>query len=164
MIPKKYSGDELRNKFCRPVRKIRNGGGAAISPETICRIVSVVRGHGFTIETEKCPRCGQSAYISRVSRDDLELIENPMMEDLVNGGEKSVEHLQSLCDKLDQIIHENDGCNCCNGDEALFYQDSENCAFVDSHGEIMVMVKDHVMRFKVDCCPKCGRKFDQKEI
>ena len=35
MIPKKYSGDELRNKFCRPVRKIRNGGGAAISPETI---------------------------------------------------------------------------------------------------------------------------------
>lgn len=33
MIPKKYSGDELRNKFCRPVRKIRNGGGAAISPE-----------------------------------------------------------------------------------------------------------------------------------
>lgn len=90
MIPKKYSGDELRNKFCRPVRKIRNGGGAAISPETICRIVSVVRGHGFTIETEKCPRCGQSAYISRVSRDDLELVENPMMEDLVNGGEKSV--------------------------------------------------------------------------
>lgn len=58
MIPKKYSGDELKNKFCRPVRKIRNSGGAAISPETICRIVSVVRGYGFTIETEKCPRCG----------------------------------------------------------------------------------------------------------
>lgn len=52
MIPKKYSGDELRNRFCRPVRKIRNGGGAAVSPETICRIVDVVRGHGFTIETE----------------------------------------------------------------------------------------------------------------
>lgn len=101
-------------------KRKEHSGGDAISPETICRIVSVVRGHGFTIETEKCPRCGQSAYISRVSRDDLELVENPMMDDLVSGGEKSVEHLQNLCDKLDQIIHENDGCNCCNGDEALF--------------------------------------------
>lgn len=163
MIPKKYSGDELRNKFCRPVRKIRNGGGAAISPETICRIVSVVRGHGFTIETEKCPRCGQSAYISRISRDDLELVENPMMEDLVNGGEKSVEHLQSLCDKLDQIIHENDGCNCCNGDEALFYQNGDTNAFIDSKGNIDVMIDGATMRFSVKRCPNCGREFN-KEI
>lgn len=162
MIPKKYSGDELRNKFCRPVRKIRNGGGAAISPETICRIVSVVRGHGFTIETEKCPRCGQSAYISRVSRDDLELIENPMMEDLVNGGEKSVEHLQNLCDRLDQIIHENDGCNCCNGDEALFYQNGDTNAFIDSKGNVDVMIDGATMRFTVKNCPNCGRAFDKE--
>ncbi len=162
MIPKKYSGDELRNKFCRPVRKIRNGGGAAISPETICRIVSVVRGHGFTIETEKCPRCGQSAYISRVSRDDLELVENPMMEDLVNGGEKSVEHLQNLCDRLDQIIHENDGCNCCNGDEALFYQNGDTNAFIDSKGNVDVMIDGATMRFTVNNCPNCGRAFDKE--
>ena len=162
MIPKKYSGDELKNKFCRPVRKIRNGGGAAISPETICRIVSVVRGHGFTIETEKCPRCGQSAYISRVSRDDLELVENPMMEDLVNDGEKSIEHLQSLCDKLDQIIHENDGCNCCNGDEALFYQNGDTNAFIDSKGNIDVMIDGTTMRFTVNNCPNCGRAFDKE--
>ena len=162
MIPKKYSGDELKNKFCRPVRKIRNGGGAAISPETICRIVSVVRGHGFTIETEKCPRCGQSAYISRVSRDDLELVENPMMEDLVNDGEKSIEHLQSLCDKLDQIIHENDGCNCCNGDEALFYQNGDTNAFIDSKGNIDVMIDGVTMRFTVNNCPNCGRAFDKE--
>lgn len=162
MIPKKYSGDELRNKFCRPVRKIRNGGGAAISPETICRIVSVVRGHGFTIETEKCPRCGQSAYISRVSRDDLELVENPMMEDLVNGGEKSVEHLQNLCDRLDQIIHENDGCNCCNGDEALFYQNGDTNAFIDSKGNVDVMIDGATMSFTVKNCPNCGRAFDKE--
>lgn len=162
MIPKKYSGDELKNKFCRPVRKIRNGGGAAISPETICRIVSVVRGHGFTIETEKCPRCGQSAYISRVSRDDLELVENPMMKDLVNDGEKSIEHLQSLCDKLDQIIHENDGCNCCNGDEALFYQNGDTNAFIDSKGNIDVMIDGATMRFTVNNCPNCGRAFDKE--
>lgn len=162
MIPKKYSGDELRNKFCRPVRKIRNGGGAAISPETICRIVSVVRGHGFTIETEKCPRCGQSAYISRVSRDALELVENPMMEDLVNDGEKSIEHLQSLCDKLDQIIHENDGCNCCNGDEALFYQNGDTNAFIDSKGNIDVMIDGATMRFTVNNCPNCGKAFDKE--
>lgn len=159
MIPKKYSGDELKNKFCRPVRKIRNGGGAAISPETICRIVNVVRGHGFTIETEKCPRCGQFAYISRVSRDDLELVENPMIEDLVNDGEKSIEHLQSLCDKLDQIIHENDGCNCCNGDEALFYQNGDTNAFIDSKGNIDVMIDGATMRFTVNNCPNCGRAF-----
>lgn len=163
MIPKKYSGDELRNRFCRPVRKIRNGGGAAVSPETICRIVDVVRGQGFTIETEKCAHCGQSAYISRVSRDDLELVENLMTEDLVNGGEKSVEHLQSLCDKLDQIIYENDGCDCCNGDEALFYQNEDTNAFIDSKGNIDVMTDDATIRFSVKRCPNCGREFN-KEI
>lgn len=60
---------------------------------------------------------------------------------------------------IDEIKHNDIGCDCCNGDEALFYQDNKNCAFVDSHGEIMVVVKDHTMRFKVDCCPKCGRRF-----
>lgn len=34
---------------------------------------------------------------------------------------------------------------------------------IDSKGEIMVTVKDNIMRFKVDFCPKCGKKF-KKEI
>lgn len=139
MIPKKYSGKELRNRYCRPVCKIKNGHGDAVSPETICRIVDVVPGHGFIIETEKCTHCGQSAYIARVAREKLELIKNPVLDDLIN-----------------------DGCNCCNGDEALFYTDNENCAFIDSNGEIMVVVKGNVMRFKVPYCPNCGKEFAKK--
>lgn len=100
---------------------------------------------------------------SSVIKTLVSKINTMYMENLVNGGEKSVEHLQTLCDKLDQIIHENDGCDCCDSDEALFYQDNENCAFIDSHGEIMIIVKDNTMRFKVDYCPKCGRKFDHKK-
>ena len=53
----------------------------------------------------------------------------------------------------------NKGCNCCNGDEALFWKDNENNAFVDRNGEMLVTVKDHTMRFKVKCCPNCGRKY-----
>lgn len=163
MIPKKYSGDELRNRYVRPVRKIKNGAGAAVSPDTICRIVNVVRGHGFTIETVKCSHCGQSAYISRVAREDLELIENPAIDELINSGEKASEQLQTLCDKLDQIIYGDKGCECCAGDTALFWKDEYNSAFVDSKGEIMVTVKDHIMRFKVPYCPNCGRKFIKED-
>jgi len=50
-------------------------------------------------------------------------------------------------------------CDFCEGDEALYYQDGENCAFVDSHGEVMVVVNGHILQFKVDHCPKCGRRF-----
>lgn len=163
MIPKKYSGEELKNRYCRPVRKIKNGAGAVISPDTICRIVNVVRGHGFIIETVKCSHCGQSAYISHIAREDLELIENPMMDDLAHDGSKSAEKLQELCDKIDQITGNSDSCDCCMGDEALFWKDEYNNAFIDSKGEIMVTVKDNIMRFKVDFCPKCGKKFN-KEI
>lgn len=53
------------------------------------------------------------------------------------------------------------GCECCAGDEALYWKDNENNAFVDSKGEIMVTVKDHEMRFRVKCCPNCGRVFEQ---
>lgn len=75
MIEKKYCGKDLVGKKCRPVRNICNGAGQGITAETICTIVSVVRGHGFIVQTEKCPCCGQYARISRVNRNDLELIE-----------------------------------------------------------------------------------------
>lgn len=75
MIDRKYSGKDLIGRKCRPVRPIRNGGGEGVTQDTICTIVNVVRGHGFIIQSEKCPHCGQYAYISRISRNDLELLE-----------------------------------------------------------------------------------------
>lgn len=79
MINRRLTGAFLVGKKCRPVHTIRNGGGACVTPATLCTIVNVVPGHGFTIQTEKCPHCGQYAYIARVGRDELEL------EDEYNG-------------------------------------------------------------------------------
>lgn len=50
-------------------------------------------------------------------------------------------------------------CPCCHGDEALYWQDSENHAFIDVSGVILVTAQGKKIRFFVDCCPKCGRKF-----
>lgn len=50
-------------------------------------------------------------------------------------------------------------CSCCQGDLALFWANNENNAFVDSHGEILVTAHDYTIRFNVDYCPRCGRKF-----
>lgn len=52
------------------------------------------------------------------------------------------------------------GCECCCGDEALYYVDSENCAFIDSDGEMMVTVNERDFMFRVKYCPNCGMKFD----
>ena len=51
-------------------------------------------------------------------------------------------------------------CNYCQGDEAIVWKDDQNNAFIDSKGEMMVTAKDHILRFKVDYCPKCGRRFN----
>lgn len=51
------------------------------------------------------------------------------------------------------------GCECCLGDEPLYWKDNGSNAFVDSKGEILVTVKDRIMRYKVKHCPNCGRKF-----
>ena len=51
------------------------------------------------------------------------------------------------------------GCDCCLGDKAVYWKDNENNAFVDSKGEMMVVVKDKLLRFKVECCPNCGNRF-----
>ena len=75
MIPTKYKGSDLIGRKCRPMYAFRNGAGNGVTPDTVCTIVNVVRGHGFVIETEKCPHCGQYAHISRIPRRDLELIE-----------------------------------------------------------------------------------------
>ena len=75
MIDRKYRREDLIGKKCQPIRSIKNGGGDGITTDTICTIKDVVRGHGFTIQTDKCPHCGQYAYITRVNRQDLRLFE-----------------------------------------------------------------------------------------
>jgi hypothetical protein len=54
-------------------------------------------------------------------------------------------------------------CNYCNGDEAVFWQDNMNNAFIDSHGEMLVTAKDRTIRFKVNRCTMCGRKFTEEK-
>lgn len=74
MINKSLRRDELINKKCRLIRDIRSRGGHGVPKDTICTIIDVVRGSGFAIKTDKCPHCGQYAYITHVPREDLELI------------------------------------------------------------------------------------------
>lgn len=55
----------------------------------------------------------------------------------------------------------NKKCEFCCGDMPLFWIDNANNAFVDKTGDMLVTVKDKSLRFKVDFCPKCGRKFEK---
>ena len=52
------------------------------------------------------------------------------------------------------------GCDCCLGNKAVHYKDNEISVFVDTKGEMTVTTKDELVRFKVSCCPNCGKKFD----
>lgn len=70
---------------------------------------------------------------------------------------------KSSISEISEISETVVGCECCIGDEALYWKDNENNAFVDSKGDVLVTVKDHMMRFKVKCCPNCGRKFEKHE-
>lgn len=54
---------------------------------------------------------------------------------------------------------ENCGCPCCMGDQAVYWQNISNNAFVDAKGEIAVTVKDQILKWKLHYCPNCGRKF-----
>lgn len=74
MIDRRLRRDDLIGKKCRVLRGFRNRGRQGVSKDAICTIKNVVRGSGFIIETDKCPHCGQYAYITHVSREDLELI------------------------------------------------------------------------------------------
>ena len=74
LIDRKLRRDDLIGKKCRALRGLRNRGGQGISKDAVCTIKDVIRGSGFIVETEKCPHCGQYAYITHVSRDYLELI------------------------------------------------------------------------------------------
>jgi hypothetical protein len=61
------------HKIVRLDKDISNGAGNGISKGTKVEVVSV--GRGFTIKTEKCPHCGQFAYIRGVMRDEVTYVE-----------------------------------------------------------------------------------------
>lgn len=73
MIPEKYTGEMLKGKKVRCDVDMRNGAGCGISAGSLATIKKVVRGKGITIQTEKCPCCGQYAYITGVPRENLTL-------------------------------------------------------------------------------------------
>lgn len=75
MIPKKYTGAQLVGMTCRPLRPIRNNAGAVVTENTLCTIIAVTPGSGFTIQTEECPCCHMAVRITHVSRESLELVE-----------------------------------------------------------------------------------------
>lgn len=54
-------------------------------------------------------------------------------------------------------------CNYCDGDEALFYKNNDNCAFVDSKGRVLVCANGESMEFQVKYCPACGKEFILKQ-
>ena len=70
--------------------------------------------------------------------------------------------IRALVARINTIHMENDGCNCCNGDEALFYQNGDTNAFIDSKGNVDIMIDGATMRFTVKNCPNCGRAFDKE--
>lgn len=57
-------------------------------------------------------------------------------------------------------LENNDGCDCCAGDEALCWLDDENNVFIDGVGEVMTTIEGNVIRYRVKHCPNCGRKFE----
>lgn len=75
MIPKKYTSEMLKERKARCLRDIGNRGGNFVSRGSEVIIIKAVRGQGLTIKTEKCPHCGQYAYIVGIQREELELVD-----------------------------------------------------------------------------------------
>ena len=73
MIPKSYKGKDILGRKATINSDTRNKGGNGIGAGATVTITGVVRGKGVTIKTEKCPHCGQYAYITGVSREQLTL-------------------------------------------------------------------------------------------
>lgn len=53
-------------------------------------------------------------------------------------------------------------CHCCNGDEAVFWKDGENHAFVDATGNMLVSIDGKELTIPVKFCPVCGRAFSEE--
>lgn len=98
--------------------------------------------HGCKYGDEDCP------VVSGETQQEY------LCESCEDNGIRSIDEVQERARHI-----EDGGCDRCEGDVALYWQDSENNAFVDSKGEVLVTAKDHTMRFNVDRCPHCGRLF-----
>lgn len=91
--------------------------------------------------------------------------EEQAIEYLKNKQDKEIDHLDRwqmyrfAIEALDEKNTRNKGCDCCQGDEALYWADDENNAFVDSKGDMLVTIKGVTMRYRVKYCPNCGKKF-----
>lgn len=72
MLPKNMRSKDMAGMEVKTARAIKNGAGIVVPKGKAVRIASF--GRSFTIRTEDCPHCGLSAYISGVTRDDVELI------------------------------------------------------------------------------------------
>ncbi len=73
MIPKNIKSKDMVGMNVRTTRDMKNGAGIVVQKGTTVKISGF--GRCFTIKTEKCPCCGLSAYISGITRDDVELLE-----------------------------------------------------------------------------------------
>lgn len=50
-------------------------------------------------------------------------------------------------------------CPYCEGDMAVYWEDDDNYAFIDSEGNLLVAAAGHQMSFGVPRCPMCGKRF-----
>lgn len=73
MIPRGVRSKDMIGMKVRTTREIRNKAGICIPKGTIVKIVGF--GRCFSIETKKCTKCGLSAYIRNITRNDVEFIE-----------------------------------------------------------------------------------------
>lgn len=114
--------------------------------------------------------CSKDSLIDKeaIIKDQICKIGKKMAKKL--GAEYSMHRIKKETEYINDLINDlkkdnlkedtaDTGCNCCNADKALFWKDNENNAFVDRSGDILATVKDHTIRFKVKCCPNCGRNF-----
>jgi hypothetical protein len=79
MIPKRMKADEIVGRMATLDSDICNGAGLAIAKGSKVKIVRA--SYGIEIKTEICSHCGQYAYISKLKRDDLTLIDNDTVQD-----------------------------------------------------------------------------------
>lgn len=80
MLPKNVRCADMVGKFVTLDRGVRNGGGCCISAGTRVKITGF--GRSFSIKTEVCSVCGQSAYVSGITRDMVSLCEQEPQEEL----------------------------------------------------------------------------------
>lgn len=74
-IGKSVKRDKLIGAKVVPNQRIVNGMGNALDIGTVCTVLDVVQGRGLTIESVKCPRCGQSTKITGVRREKVDFYE-----------------------------------------------------------------------------------------